>query len=226
MKILASFNGEAASEVTCSSQVIEIDTDENRSSVSRGRDGDHGEASADKPDEQQRGSSSNSAQISWKGRRCCDSESSSADVDLESGQETENNLHLAKAERDCRICHLSLDATNHESGMPIELGCSCKDDLAAAHKQCAETWFKIKGNITCEICGSIARNVTGADDQETAEQLSEADVAAGNANAERQSFWQSRQFLNCLLGCMSFAFVISWLLHFNIHFSLRDWYHT
>ncbi|GFY84541.1 RING/FYVE/PHD zinc finger superfamily protein [Actinidia rufa] len=28
----------------------------------------------------------------------------------------------------------------------IELGCACKEDLAAAHKQCAEAWFKIKGN--------------------------------------------------------------------------------
>lgn len=54
--------------------------------------------------------------------------------------------HLDKIERDCRICHLSMDATNQESGTPIELGCSCKDDLAAAHKQCAEAWFKIKGN--------------------------------------------------------------------------------
>ncbi|GFQ08877.1 hypothetical protein PHJA_003031700 [Phtheirospermum japonicum] len=48
---------------------------------------------------------------------------------------------------DCRICYLSLDITNNQdSGIPIELGCSCKDDLATAHKQCAEAWFKIKGN--------------------------------------------------------------------------------
>ncbi|KAL4386351.1 hypothetical protein GQ457_09G030190 [Hibiscus cannabinus] len=38
----------------------------------------------------------------------------------------------------------------------------CKDDLAAAHKHCAEAWFKIKGNRTCEICGSTARNVAAA----------------------------------------------------------------
>ncbi|KAF5952483.1 hypothetical protein HYC85_010427 [Camellia sinensis] len=58
-------------------------------------------------------------------------------------------VHLARYERDCRICHLSLDATNQESnGIPIELGCSCKDDLAAAHRHCAEAWFKIKSNNT------------------------------------------------------------------------------
>jgi hypothetical protein len=39
-----------------------------------------------------------------------------------------------------------MDMTNHESGIPMELGCSCKEDLAAAHKHCAEAWFKIKGN--------------------------------------------------------------------------------
>ena len=66
-------------------------------------------------------------------------------VDLESGAE-ESKLHLTRIIKDCRICHLSMDATNQESGIPIELGCSCKDDLAASHKQCAEAWFKIKGN--------------------------------------------------------------------------------
>ncbi|MBA0813872.1 hypothetical protein Gohar_027692, partial [Gossypium harknessii] len=73
--------------------------------------------------------------------------SSSLELDLESGVVSEAKSHLAKElERDCRICHLTLDPTNHESGVPIKLGCSCKDDLAAAHKHCAEAWFKIKGN--------------------------------------------------------------------------------
>lgn len=66
-------------------------------------------------------------------------------VDLDSGG-NETKLHLSRAARDCRICHLSIDANDQDSGFPIELGCSCKDDLAAAHQQCAETWFKIKGN--------------------------------------------------------------------------------
>ncbi|GKF40777.1 RINGv domain-containing protein, partial [Tanacetum coccineum] len=29
----------------------------------------------------------------------------------------------------------------------IELGCNCKGDLGAAHKQCVETWFKISRNL-------------------------------------------------------------------------------
>ncbi|KAF8115164.1 hypothetical protein N665_0029s0010 [Sinapis alba] len=69
----------------------------------------------------------------------------SVEVDLELGM-SQKAVHLSQGEKDCRICHMNLDATNLESGVPIELGCSCKDDLAAAHKHCAETWFKIKGN--------------------------------------------------------------------------------
>ncbi|KAA8539646.1 hypothetical protein F0562_026338 [Nyssa sinensis] len=100
----------------------------------------------------------------------------SVEVDLEGGV-PDIKEHLAKSERDCRICHLSFDASNHESGIPMELGCSCKDDLAAAHKHCAEAWFKIKGNKTCEICGSTARNVAGANETEL-EQWNEANDAA------------------------------------------------
>lgn len=72
------------------------------------------------------------------------------DVDLESGVlENNKEVHLKsdESDKDCRICHMSLDSSNQESGgVCIELGCSCKDDLAAAHKHCAEAWFKIKGN--------------------------------------------------------------------------------
>lgn len=60
--------------------------------------------------------------------------------DLEKGSPLED-------ERECRICQLSLDAPSQDGmGGPIELGCACKDDLAAAHRQCAEAWFRIKGN--------------------------------------------------------------------------------
>ncbi|XP_059666357.1 uncharacterized protein LOC132312118 [Cornus florida] len=145
----------------------------------------------------------------------------SVEVDLEAGV-PEIKVHLAKIERDCRICHLSLDASNPESGIPIELGCSCKDDLAASHRHCAEAWFKIKGNKTCEICGSTARNVAGANETELMDQWNEANdtgaapAAAPVPPAETRNFWQGHRFLNFLLACMVFAFVISWLFHFNV----------
>ncbi|KAG4201846.1 hypothetical protein ERO13_A05G303200v2 [Gossypium hirsutum] len=147
--------------------------------------------------------------------------SMSHELDLESGV-TETKLHLAKMETDCRICHLSLDPNNQESGVPIELGCSCKDDLAAAHKHCAEAWFKIQGNRTCEICGSIARNVAAANETDTVELWNEANDSTATAApvaihaAETRNFWQGHRFLNFLLACLVFAFVISWLFHFNV----------
>ncbi|XVF76742.1 hypothetical protein PTKIN_Ptkin13bG0290800 [Pterospermum kingtungense] len=135
----------------------------------------------------------------------------------------EIKVHLAKVEKDCRICHLGLESNSHESGVPIELGCSCKDDLAAAHKQCAEAWFKIRGNKTCEICHSIARNVVGVNETESTEQSNETNGSTGTATvsgptpyADTCSFWQGHRFLNFLLACMVFAFVISWLFHFKV----------
>lgn len=70
---------------------------------------------------------------------------SSVSVEVKS-QEGQIKVHLRKLERDCRICHLGLESSSHESGDPIELGCSCKGDLAAAHSDCAEAWFQIRGN--------------------------------------------------------------------------------
>ncbi|CAN1770197.1 hypothetical protein LINPERHAP1_LOCUS11535 [Linum perenne] len=77
-------------------------------------------------------------------RRASSASERSVAVEIED-EAAEVNNNKAE-EKDCRICHLDLESNIHESGIPIELGCSCKNDLAAAHKQCAETWFKIKGN--------------------------------------------------------------------------------
>lgn len=83
-----------------------------------------------------------------RARKSCVSECSLDDVvvDLEAGLAEITKASPDKAERNCRICHLGLDTAAAESGAGIVLGCSCKDDLSRAHKQCAETWFKIRGN--------------------------------------------------------------------------------
>ncbi|PHT44852.1 hypothetical protein CQW23_14010 [Capsicum baccatum] len=154
----------------------------------------------------------------------CDEE-----IDLESGELEMKLLDSTKEERDCRICHLSLlksggistggDQVQETSvGMAIELGCSCKGDLAAAHKQCAETWFKTKGNTICEICGTNALNIAGelTNEANTAAVATLAASAAPVAFSETRSFWHGRRVMNFLLASMVFAFVISWLFHFNI----------
>ncbi|XP_010529781.1 PREDICTED: uncharacterized protein LOC104806533 [Tarenaya hassleriana] len=123
--------------------------------------------------------------------------------------------------RDCRICQLGVE--RESGGGEIELGCCCKDDLAIAHRQCAETWFKIKGDKICEICRSVARNVAGAN--ETTEEQTEAGssgateatvAGGGNQSPENLSVRKGQRLLNFLLGCMVFAFFISWLFHFNV----------
>ncbi|KAK8512210.1 hypothetical protein V6N13_097125 [Hibiscus sabdariffa] len=147
----------------------------------------------------------------------------SVEVQIRSGA-NEIQVHLAKVEKDCRICHLGLESNSHESGVAIELGCSCKDDLAAAHKHCAEAWFKIRGNKTCEICNSIARNVVGVNEIESTEQPNETNSSAATAAvsgavasySDSRSLWHGHRFLNFLLACMVFAFVISWLFHFKV----------
>lgn len=126
-------------------------------------------------------------------------------------------VDLEKCERNCRICYLSLES--RDSGISILLGCLCKDDLGSAHKQCAETWFKIKGDKTCEICGSTAKNVHTASVIEVTENLDESSTAAAAAPAhqtESRSFWQGHRFLNFMLACVIFTFVVSWLFHFNL----------
>ncbi|CAN4098782.1 unnamed protein product [Withania somnifera] len=148
------------------------------------------------------------------------------EIDLESG-ELELKVHN-KEEKTCRICHLSLlkcggigdddQLLEPSRGMTIELGCSCKGDLGAAHKQCAETWFKIKGNTICEICGAAAVNVIGG----LASEASNATTTAVGVSSapvvlsETRRFWHGRRIMNFLLACMIFAFVISWLFHFKI----------
>eukprot|EP00252_Welwitschia_mirabilis_P023812 TRINITY_DN6843_c0_g3_i1.p1 TRINITY_DN6843_c0_g3~~TRINITY_DN6843_c0_g3_i1.p1 ORF type:complete len:243 (+),score=48.34 TRINITY_DN6843_c0_g3_i1:472-1200(+) len=137
-----------------------------------------------------------------------------AEPDAKTNQGSEMMESVGKREKDCRICHLSLE-TNPEAGASIVLGCSCKDDLAAAHKHCAETWFKIRGNRTCEICGSTARNVVCIEDSNFMDQWNEGS-AASTVTTETRNFWRGHKFLNFLLACMVFAFVISWLFHFNV----------
>ncbi|XP_020675792.1 uncharacterized protein LOC110094808 isoform X1 [Dendrobium catenatum] len=45
----------------------------------------------------------------------------------------------------------------------VNLGCSCKNDLALAHYSCALKWFISHGSTICEICGTVAKNIRHTD---------------------------------------------------------------
>ncbi|PON80917.1 Zinc finger, RING-CH-type [Trema orientale] len=141
---------------------------------------------------------------------------SESEVDLESGV-LEMKVHSGKVDgRDCRICHLGLESESSDCGAPIELGCSCKGDLGSAHKHCAETWFKIKGDTTCEICGVTALNIAGERTTETNAAAVTAPSTAGAPVILVETIWHGRRIMNFLLACMVLAFVTSWLFHFKI----------
>ncbi|KAF7004929.1 hypothetical protein CFC21_020093 [Triticum aestivum] len=60
-------------------------------------------------------------------------------------------------------------ATDIESGhfrpqdAIVNLGCSCKNELALAHYACALKWFISHGSTVCEICSDAATNVRPQD---------------------------------------------------------------
>ncbi|XP_049935569.1 uncharacterized protein LOC116261459 [Nymphaea colorata] len=53
----------------------------------------------------------------------------------------------------CRVCH------EQSEEAIVELGCSCRGELAKAHRSCIQTWFCTKGSNKCEICQQVAVNI-------------------------------------------------------------------
>ncbi|KAE8655919.1 hypothetical protein F3Y22_tig00117016pilonHSYRG00606 [Hibiscus syriacus] len=62
------------------------------------------------------------------------------------------------------ICSTDLEIGScHHQDALIELGCSCKNDLALVHYACALKWFVSHGSTVCEICGNPAKNIRTSD---------------------------------------------------------------
>nr|CAB3504379.1 unnamed protein product [Digitaria exilis] len=122
----------------------------------------------------------------------------------------------------CRICHLGAEddggsASAATGSEVIQLGCGCKDELGAAHRQCAEAWFRIKGDRCCEICGSDAKNITGLEVKKFMEQWRGRRVANIQTTEERGSHCRRQQhFCNFLLASLLIVFMLPWFLRVNL----------
>ncbi|KDP31468.1 hypothetical protein JCGZ_15348 [Jatropha curcas] len=73
-------------------------------------------------------------------------------------------VEFVSPEGEVFICSTDLETGScHQQDSLIELGCSCKNDLALVHYACALKWFVNHGSTVCEICGCIAKNISVMD---------------------------------------------------------------
>lgn len=154
----------------------------------------------------------------------------SVSIDIDEDEGAFHNASL-NGEEICRICHLSSDHQQDVTDF-IKLGCSCKGELGIAHRHCAETWFRRKGNRQCEICGQCAKNITERDDRfvgwwwidrgtmEADRRTIETDRGTMETDAslssERPGCWRLQPVCNFLLVCLLVAFVLPWLYRVKI----------
>ncbi|CAN8264488.1 unnamed protein product [Cochlearia groenlandica] len=73
-------------------------------------------------------------------------------------------IEITSAHGEVFICtnDIEMGIQQHQDSL-LELGCSCKNELALVHYACALKWFLNHGSTVCEICGHPAENVKTAD---------------------------------------------------------------
>ncbi|CAF2037196.1 hypothetical protein BRARA_I00756 [Brassica rapa] len=83
---------------------------------------------------------------------------SNADEAGDAKAEAEQKSSIVKSNID-----IEMGIQQHHQDALIELGCSCKNELALVHYACALKWFLNHGSTVCEICGNAAENIKTGD---------------------------------------------------------------
>ncbi|KAF0893255.1 hypothetical protein E2562_023507 [Oryza meyeriana var. granulata] len=111
----------------------------------------------------------------------------------EPGLGDEDGEDIPEEEAVCRICMVELS----EGSDTLKLECSCKGELALAHKHCAMKWFSMKGTRTCEVCKEEVQNlpVTLVRVQSMQPETSRVSNAANISRYDRFRMWQGAPIL-------------------------------
>ncbi|XP_078151662.1 uncharacterized protein LOC144546949 [Carex rostrata] len=131
-----------------------------------------------------------------------------------------SSVSNSSTEKICRICHVSSGCAGNSSEL-IDLGCGCKNGLSVTHQHCAETWFKIKGNRCCEICGSNVRNITGFGRQEFMDIWHDGREVTMQDNQNSLSERRNRRlrsqlFCGFFITCLLVAFIVPWFFRLSM----------
>ncbi|XP_073309264.1 uncharacterized protein [Primulina huaijiensis] len=128
------------------------------------------------------------------------------------------NDAMGDNQRVCRICHLSAKESGKSLTGLIELGCRCTGELGVAHLDCAEAWFRVRGNRLCEICGDTAKNIKGVSDygfMEAWNDRSSTDPSRVSSEGSRRCL-RGQRLCNFLMACLVIAFVVPWFFRVNM----------
>lgn len=134
---------------------------------------------------------------------------------------SEDGKDLDSLEKFCRICHLDSDYGDSEDASKadlIQLGCGCKGELGFAHPRCAGTWFQLKGNRVCEICGQTVKNIPVVTGEEFMGQWNDPRLVENESTSSERirGCWQGQPFCNFLMACLVIGFVLPWFLRVDL----------